>query len=191
MRFRFSLLADYTVPSAFIPLSLLAFRVQVSAYSTKKQCCTIRHIAASVSITFSRSVRLQSYPRPRTSTSSWFLFVCTLSASSIPFVRVFPVLFPRTQTGYECVLLFFSLSQFYDSWNPRAPVFVVCLCSCLLAQRCSGTSTFQVLITWLISSTYPTLHLRLAAFNSVCRVQMSMTSNSSRTSHQIDLASHF
>ena len=119
MRFRFSLLADYTVPSAFIPLSLLAFRVQVSAYSTKKQCRTIWHIAASVSITFARSVRLQSYPRPRTSTSSRFLFVRTLSASSIPFVHVFPVLFPRTQTGYECVFLFFSLSQFYGCRNPR------------------------------------------------------------------------
>ena len=141
MRFRFSLLADYTVPSAFIPLSLLAFRVQVSAYSTKKQCRTIRHIVASVSITFARSVRLQSYLRPRTSTSSRFLFVCTLSASSTPFVRVFPVFFPRTQTGYECVFLFFSLSQFYGSRNPRAPVFVVCLCSCLLAQRRSGAST--------------------------------------------------
>ena len=47
MRFRFSLLADYMVPSAFIPLSLLTFHVQVSAYSTKKQCRTIRHIAAS------------------------------------------------------------------------------------------------------------------------------------------------
>ena len=140
MRFRFSLLADYTVPSAFIPLSLLAFRVQVSAYSTKKQCRTIRHIAASVYITFARSVRLQSYPRPRTSTSSRFLFVRTLSASSIPFVRVFPVLFTRTQTRYECVFLFFSLSQFYGSRNPRAPVFVVCLCSCLLTQRHSGAS---------------------------------------------------
>ena len=139
MRFRFSLLADYTVPSAFIPLSLLAFCVQVSAYSTKKQCRTILHIATSVSITFARSVRLQSYPRPRTS-SSRFLFVRTLSASSIPFVRVFPVLFPRTQTGYECVFLFFSLSQFYGSRNPRAPVFVVCLCSCLLTQRRSGAS---------------------------------------------------
>ena len=140
MRFRFSLHADYTVPSAFIPLSLLAFRVQVSTYSTKKQCCTIRHIAASVSITFARSVQLQSYPRPRTSTSSRFLLVHTLSVSSIPFVRVFPVLFPCTQTEYECVFLFFSLSQFYGCQNPRAPVFVVCLCSCLLAQRRSGAS---------------------------------------------------
>ena len=138
MRFRFSLLADYTVPSAFIPLSLLVFRVQLSAYSTKKQCRTIRHIAASVSITFARSVLLQFYPRPHTSTSSRFLFVHTLSASSIPFVRVFPVFFPCTQTGY--VFLFFSLSQFYGSRNPRAPVFVVCLCSCLPPQRRSGTS---------------------------------------------------
>ena len=145
MRFRFSLLTGYTVPSAFIPLSLLAFRVQVSAYSTEKQCCTIRHIAASVPITFARSVRLQSYPRPRTSTSSRILFVRTLSASSIPFVRVFPVLFPRTQTRYECVFLFFSLSQFYGSRNPRAPVFVVCLCSCLLAQRRSGASAIHII----------------------------------------------
>ena len=147
MRFRFSLLADYTVPSAFIPLSLLVFRVQVSAYSTKKQCHTIRHITTSVSITFARSVRLQSYPRPRTSTSSRFLFVRTLSASSIPFVRMFPVLFPRTQTGYKCVFLFFSLSQFYGCRNPRAPVFVVCLCSCLLAQRRSGASASYNLIS--------------------------------------------
>ena len=41
------------------------------------------------------------------------------------FVRVFPVFFPRTQTGYKCVFLFFSLSQFYGCRNPRAPVFVV------------------------------------------------------------------
>ena len=128
MRFRFSLCAGYTVPSAFIPLSLLTFRVQVPAYSTKKQCRTIRHIAASVFITFARSIRLQSYPHPHTSTSSRFLFVHTLSASSIMFVRVFPVLFPRTQTGYERMFLFFSLSQFYGCRNPRAPVFVVCLC---------------------------------------------------------------
>ena len=142
MQFRFSLRVDYTVPSAFIPLSLLAFHVQVPTYPTKKQCRTIRHIAASFSITFARSVRLQSYPRPRTSTSSRFLLIRTLSASSILFIRVFPVLFPCTQTGYECkcVFLFFSLSQFYGSQNPRAPVFIVCLCLCLLAQRSSGAS---------------------------------------------------
>ena len=143
MRFRFSLRAGYTVPSAFIPLSLLAFRVQVPAYSTEKQCRTIRHIAALVSITFARSIRLQSYPRPHTSTSSRFLFVRTLSASTILFIHMFPVLFPRTQTRYECVFLFFSLSQFYSSRNPRAPVFVVCLCSCLLAQRRSGASSLS------------------------------------------------
>ena len=119
------------------------FAYKVSTYSTKKQCRTIRHIATSVSITFARSVQLQSYPRPCTSTSSRFLFVHTLSASSIPFVRMFPVLFPRTQTGYECVFLFFSLSQFYGSRNPQAPVFVVCLCSCLLAQRRSGASLWS------------------------------------------------
>ena len=146
MWFRFSLHADYTVPSASIPLSLLMFNVQVPAYPTKKQCCTIRHIAALVSITFARSVQLQSYPRLRTSTSSRFLLIRTLSALSIPFIRVFPVLFPRTQTGYECVFLFFSLSQFYGSRNPRAPVFVVCLCSCLLAQRRSGASTLMVIL---------------------------------------------
>ena len=155
MRFRFSILADYTAPSAFIPLSLLAFCVQVPAYFTKKQCRTIQHIAASVSITFARSVRLQSYLRPRTSTSSRFLLVRTLSASSIPFVRVFPVLFPRTQTGYKCVFLFFSLSQFYGSRNPRAPVFVVCLCSYLLAQRRSGASAYWHITINSIGTVFP------------------------------------
>ena len=93
---------------SFLPLSLLASRVQVPTYSTKKQCRTIRHIVASVSITFAHSVRLQSYPHPRTSTSSRFLLIRTLSVSSNLFVHVFPVLFPRTQTRYECVFLFLA-----------------------------------------------------------------------------------
>ena len=136
--------SHYTRTIQFPQLSSLSlfshFMYKCPHIPLKKQCRTIRHIAASVSITFARGVRLQSYPHPRTSTSSRFLLVCTLSTSSFPFVRVFPVLFPRTQTGYKCVFLFFSLSQFYGSRNPRAPVFVVCLCSCLLTQRPSGAS---------------------------------------------------
>ena len=146
---RFS--SHYTRTIRFLQLSSLSlfsrFVYKCLHIPLKKQCRTIRHIAASVSITFARSVRLQSYPRPRTSTSSRFLLVHTLSVSSIPFVRVFPVLFPRTQTGYECVFLFFSLSQFYGSRNPQAPVFVVCLCSCLLTQRRSGASAVVIVRT--------------------------------------------
>ena len=118
---------------SFLPLSLLVSRVQVPAYSTKKQCRTIRHIAASVSITFACSVQLQSYPHPHTSTSSRFLLVHTLSASSIPFVCVFPVIFPRTQTGYECVFLFLACLSFTVAGTPehQCSLFVfVLVCSC-------------------------------------------------------------
>ena len=70
-------------------------------------------------------------PTPVLSASAYFnkfaVLVRTYSVrivSSVSFAR-FPVFFPRTQTGYERVFLFFSLSQFYGCRNPRAPVFVV------------------------------------------------------------------
>ena len=124
---------------SFLPLSLLASRVQVPACCTKKQCRTIQHIAASVSITFARSVRLQSYLHPLTSTSSRFMFVHTLSASSISFIHMFPVFFPRTQTGYECVFLFIACLSSMVARTPEHQCLLLSL-FCLLAQRRSSES---------------------------------------------------
>ena len=141
MRFRFSLLVDYTVPSAFVPLSLLAFRVQVSAYYTKKQCRTIRHIAASVSITFAHSVRLQSYPRPRTSTK-FAVLVRTYSVRIVNSVSFTCSQFSSLVLRPGTSVCFFSLACLSSTvaGTPEHQCSLFGLCSCLLAQRRSSAS---------------------------------------------------
>ena len=126
MRFRSSLLADYTVPSAFIPLSLFSrfvcncprslLRNSAVPYDTSRPRFPSHLLAASDS----SPIRVRVLQQVRGSCS---YVLCP--HRQFHFVRVFPVFFPRTQTGYECVFLFFSLSQFYGCRNPRAPVFVV------------------------------------------------------------------
>ena len=54
-----------------------------------------------------------------------------------------PSFLPSYSDRVRVHVSFHSLSQFYGSRNPRAPVSVVCLCFCLLVQRCSGASLDQ------------------------------------------------
>ena len=120
-------------------LSLLV-SCKVPACSKTNSSCTIRYFTDSVSITFAQSIQLQSYLHPLTSTSSWFLFVRTLSASSISFVHVFPIFFPCNQIRYECVFLFLASLSFTVAGTPKYQC-LLCLCFCLLTQRRSGAST--------------------------------------------------
>ena len=81
-----------------------------------------------VSITFGLNVRLQSYPRPSTSTSSWFL-LRTYSVRDVNFICLCCSQFSSLvlRPGTSACFIFLKLSQFYGSWNPRAPVFIVSL----------------------------------------------------------------
>ena len=129
----------YTVPSAFSLSLFSCLAYKCLRVALRNSAVPYNTFAALVSITFARSVRLQSYLHPLTSTSSWFLFVRTLSASSILVIRVFPVFFPHTQTGYECVFLFIACLSFTVARTPEHQCLLLSL-FCLLAQRRSGAS---------------------------------------------------
>ena len=90
-------------------------------------------------------------PTPVLSTSAYFnkfaVLARTYSVCVVNSVRSrVPSFIPSYSDRVRVRVSFLSLSQFYGSRNPRAPVFVVCLCSCLLAQRCSGASSLTVVI---------------------------------------------
>ena len=139
MLFRYSLLVVYTVPSV---LSLSLF-----LYSAYKCLCASEWTAA---VPYNTSqVRFPPHLVATSNSSPIHVrllqqvcsscFVCTLSASSILFVHVFPSFLPSYSDWVWASVSFLSLSQFYGCWNPRAPVFIVSL-FLLLTQRHSGAS---------------------------------------------------
>ena len=90
-------------------------------------CCTIWHFTASVSITFARSVWLQSYLRLPTSTSSLFLFILLCPCRQFCLPTHFPNFLPSYSDWVQVRVSILSLFQFYGCWYPWAPVFVVSL----------------------------------------------------------------
>ena len=108
-------------------------------------------------------------PTPVLSTSAYFnkfaVLARTYSVRLVNSVRsCVPSFIPSYSDRVQVHVSFPSLSQFYGSWNPRAPVFVVCLCSCLLAQRCSGTSSRPLRIQLLIGNGLIQLSMQLGTW---------------------------
>ena len=141
MWFRFSLLADYTVPSAFIPLSLLAFHVQLSAYSTKE---TVPYHTTRRDLGFHHICSQR--PTPVLSASAYFnKFAVLVRMYSVRIVN--SVSFACSQ--FSSLVLrpgtsacFFSLACLSSTvaGTPKHQCSLFGLCSCWLAQRRSGAS---------------------------------------------------
>ena len=113
---------------SFLPLSLLASCVQVPACCTKKQCCTIQVDTTHCGFGFHHICSQR--PTPVLSASAYFnkfvVLVHTYSVCVVNFVRSrVPSFLPSYSDRVRVRVSFHSLSQFYGSRNPRAPVSVV------------------------------------------------------------------